>query len=219
MRLTTPPRHLVDLRVFGAATLPDRELVRLVCGPRIVDAAIDDAATALQLAPVAREAALLSSPHGPRLLAALELGRRAARVPSPSQARITGPADVVAAVGPRLGGDARFWLVAVDVRLRLARAVVIDVAIDVALAEDAIDDVVITALQQTLQAGCRRLLLLRRAVGPAVAGDHDGAVFNALRARGGLVGVDALDVVVLGDDGWCSLVRRGFGPPRDPRYR
>ena len=215
MRLSIPPRRLVDLRVFGAATLPDRELVRLVCGPRVVDADVDAAVSALELAPAAREGALLASPLGPRLLAALELGRRAARVPSSSQARITGPADVVAAVGARLVDDGRWWLVAVDVRLRLARAV----AIDVAIADDAIDDVVVTALQQTLQAGCRRLLLVRRAVGAAVAAGHDVAVLDALRARAGLVGVAALDVIRLGDDGWCSLVRLGFGPPRDPRYR
>jgi hypothetical protein len=213
MRLAIPPRRLVDLRVFGAATLPDRELVRLVCGARVADADVDAATAALELAPAAREGALLASPHGPRLLAALELGRRATRVPSSSFARIGGPADVVAAVGPRLGDDGRWWLVGLDVRLRLARAVALDVC-----ASDR-DDVVVAGLQQALQAGCRRLVLLRRRPGPAVPDDDDVAVLEALRARAGLVGVAALDVIRLGDDGWCSLVRLGFAPPRDPRYR
>lgn len=215
MRLAIPPRRLVDLRVFGAATLPDRELVRLVCGPRVSDVDVDTAVTALELAPAAREGVLLDSPHGPRLLAALELGRRAARVPSSSLARLCGPADVVAAVGPRVVDDARWWLVALDVRLRLARAV----ALEVGTGDDAIDDVVVLGLQQALQAGCRRLVLLRRRPGPAVPDDDDVAVLEALRARAGLIGVAALDVVRLGDDGWCSLVRLGFAPSRDPRYR
>lgn len=213
MRLATPPRRLVDLRVFGAATLPDRELVRLICGPRVADADLDAAVAALELSRGAREGALLDSPHGPRLLAALELGRRGIRVPSSSLARIGGPADVVAAVGPRLDEDTRWWLVALDVRLRLARAVALDAA-----AAD-LDDIVVTGLQQTLQAGCRRLLLLRRRPGPAVPDDDDVAALEGLRARACLVGVAALDVIRLGDDGWCSLVRLGFSPPRDPRYR
>jgi hypothetical protein len=212
MRLATPPRRLVDLRVFGAATLPDRELVRLICGPRVADADVDAAVAALELAPAAREGALLHAPHGPRLLAALELGRRAARVPSPSLARLCGPADVVAAVGPRLVDDPRWWVAALDVRLRLARAVGLD-------GGDTTDDVVVAALQQTLQAGCRRLLLLRRRPGPAVPADEDVAVLETARARAGLIGLAALDVIRLGDDGWCSLVRLGFAGPRDPRYR
>lgn len=214
MRLAIPPRRLVDLRVFGAATLPDRELVRLICGPRIADADVDAAVAALELAPAAREGALLHAPHGPRLLAALELGRRAVRVPSSSQARVCGPADVVAAVAARLGDDdARWWLVALDVRLRLARAVALKNG-----GSDG-DDIVVGGLQQALQAGCRRLLLLRRGPGPAVPDDEDLAVLEALRARAGVVGVAALDVIRLGDDGWCSLVRLGFAAPQDPRYR
>ena len=47
MHGTASPRRLVDLRVFGAATLPDRELVRLVCGPRIDDADVTTVTAAL----------------------------------------------------------------------------------------------------------------------------------------------------------------------------
>lgn len=210
MHAAIAPRRLLDLRVLGARALPARELVRLVCGPRVADDDVDDATAALDLAPAARDAVLLGSPCGPRLLAALELGRRTSHGGSPAQARVAGPADVVAAIATRIDEE-RCAVVGLDVRLRVARLQVLDAA--------PIDDVVVTALQQTLAAGCRRLVLVRRTAGPAAPGDADVAAFAALRARADLVGVAALDSVVLGDDGWCSLLRLGAAPPRDPRYR
>jgi hypothetical protein len=212
MHPATLPRRVVDLRVFGAATLPDRELVRLVCGARIDDAEVTRVTSALELAPVAREAVLLESPYGPRLLAALELGRRAGRLPSSALARIDSPGSLVAAMGPRLHGDQRWWLVAVDVRLRLARAIPFDF-------DEPRDACSTTALQATFQAGCRRFVLVRRVLGPAAWAAADVDWFCRLRVHAETVGVCALDAVQLGDDGWCSMVRQGVVAVRDHRYR
>ena len=227
------PRRLVDLRVLGARSLPSRTLVRLVAGSGPDDDAIDTATAALHLADATREAVLLESPAGPRLLAALELGRRAAANRSPAKTRIVGPGDAVAALSSRLVGDGRWWLLALDVRLRVARAVALTVATthdDTSLddhtntsnaANDDIadEDVAVGALQQTLAAACRRLVLVRQVDGPAVATAHDAALFVALRGRAAVVGVAALDAVIVGDDGWCSLLRLGCGPTRERRYR
>jgi hypothetical protein len=230
------PRRLVDLRVLGARSLPSRTLVRLVAGSGPDDDAIDTATAALHLADPAREAVLLESSVGPRLLAALELGRRAAAHRSPAKTRIVGPGDAVAALSSRLVGDGRWWLLALDVRLRVARAVALTVAgahdddsqedrtNDASAANDNVadvtdEDVAVGALQQTLAAACRRLVLVRQVDGPAVATARDAALFVALRGRAAVVGVAALDAVIVGDDGWCSLLRLGCAPTRERRYR
>jgi hypothetical protein len=223
------PRRLVDLRVLGARALPSRALVRLVAGPRPDDDVIDDATAALQLADPAREAVLLDSPVGPRLLAALELGRRAGACRSPANTRIVGPGDAVAALSSRLVGDGRWWLLALDVRLRVARAVPLTSACadevegsdDESAANDDVadDDVAVGALQQTLAAGCRRLVLVRQGPGPATPTARDVALLASLRERCGVVGVAALDAIIVGEDGWCSLLRLGCAPARERRYR
>jgi DNA repair protein RadC len=212
MRVSMSPRRLVDLRVFGAATMSDRELIRLVCGPRVEDDEVTTVASALELAPAAREGALLDSPHGPRLLAALELGRRAGRAPSSAAARLDSPGALVAALAQRLGEDQSWWVVAMDVRLRLARAVPLGCGGDL----DAWSSL---ALAETLRVGCRRFAVARRLVGPAVFSADDRARFAHVRDRAAPLGIRVLDAVVIGDDGWCSLVRQGHVALEEHRYR
>lgn len=205
------PRRERDIRALGARALDAPALVRLVCG-RVDDTAVDDAVHALGLEPSAREAALLQSPLGPRLLAAVELGRRAWLAPAPTATRITGPAEAVAALGPRLVDDEHLWLLALDVRLRVVAARSLG-------PRGAAFDVVGT-LQQTLMHGARRLVLVHRQTGPAIV---DSAVVGRLLAlveRAALVDVLVLDHVIAGDDGWVSLLRQGILPTRsDLRYR
>jgi len=205
-----PPKRTLDVRVLGARALPTRALVRLVAGPRADDADVDEAVTAIGLAHDARDAALLRSPIGPRVLAAVELGRRAACVPSPAAARILSPTDVVSAIGPRLV-ERRAVVVGLDVRMRIARVAELD----------SIDDDTGSAdvLQLTLAASCRRFIVVARREGPATPTAADVDRFSAVRARAGLVGVVAVDHVVVGDDGIASLVRLGLAAPREPRYR
>lgn len=206
------PRRERDLRVLGARGLDSAALVRLVCG-RVADDDVAEAVTALGLEPRARDAVLLRSPLGPRLLAAMELGRRAWLLPSPAATRITGPADVMAALAPRLVDDHSIWVIAIDVRLRVAGARPIDDGADV-------DDLVAGVLQQTLAVGCRRVVLVSRRPGPAIIDVDDAARLRLLRERGALVGVVVLDHVVCGDDGWASLLRLGVVEGSgDPRYR
>ncbi len=74
-------------------------------------------------------------------------------------------------------------------------------------------------LQDTLAAGCRRFCV----ASAAVAGDDDVAIsvddFVAIRAAAAMVGVNAIDHVVVGDNGWSSLLRQGAIDATDARYR
>ncbi len=208
------PRRHRDLRTIGARGLETHALVRLVCG-RVDDGDVADAVAALTLEPQARDAVLLRSPLGPRLLAAMELGRRACLVPVPTAARITGPADVVAALAARLVDDVRPWLAAVDVRLRIAGVRAVEAPIG---ADD--DDAVAAILQQTLALGCRRVVIVQRRPGPAVVDVSDAGFVSVLRARAASIGVVVLDHVICGDDGWASLLRLGvLEQSADRRYR
>ncbi len=203
------------MRVLGARALHTTALVRLVCGERAADDDVQHAARALQLDPAARDAALLRSLLGPKMLAVVELGRRAWLMPAPSSARVTSPAEAVAALGPRLADDSRLWLLALDVRLRVALARPLDVG-------DSADDEALTTtvLQHTLGAGCRRCLLVGRRPGPAIVSVDDAARLQQLRTAAGTVGVSALDHVLCGDDGWVSLLRLGVvAGSTDRRYR
>lgn len=195
-------KHPIDLCALGARALSTRALVHQLVGADDVDAAV----AALALHHRARDAALLDLKGGPRLLAALELGRRAWLHPPPIGARVTGPVDAVAAVAARLVDDARAIVIALDVRGRVARVVHID------------DDV--HALQTILGAGCTRGLVVEKVERAAVPAGADVDRALGVKARGVAVGVDVVDHVLVGDDGFCSLLRLGLlGPRTDRRYQ
>ena len=202
--MSRPPQ---DLAALGARALPTRSLLRVLLGPRVDDDVVDDAAAALFLHPRAREAALLRLAHGPRLLAAVELGRRAWMATPPLGTRLQGPADVAAIAGPLLVDERRPLVVCLDVRGRVARMAAVD------------DDDDVTVLQEILVAGCRRGIVCRRLSGLAVPTHDDVARLTGLRRAGALVGIDVADGVLLGDDGFCSLLRLGLiGAAQDRRY-
>jgi hypothetical protein len=199
-------KSTLDLRALGARSLSTRLLVQELV-PRADDAELEAAVAALALHPRARDPALLDLKHGPRLLAAVEIGRRAWLLSPVVGVRIQGPVDVVAVAGPRVVDDDRACVIAVDVRGRVARVGFVD---DIASAD---------ALRIVLGAGCRRAVVALRVARPAVPTTADVQRALVLRERGGVVDVDVLDVVLLGDDGFCSLLRLGLlGPAHDGRY-
>ena len=222
--------HSNDLVTLGAQTLPIRDLVAILLHHRAGQDDVRAAEDALSLVGSARDAALRSHPAGPRLLAAVERGRRAWMLPSPAGRRIRAPVDVAAVVAPRAApgeaGDST-WALAIDKRMTLARVARVHLDTD---HDGAHDDGAHGAcenddggagpiLRATLAAGCDRVVVAKRRAQRAVPTSADEANAHALRDAAALVGVALVDVVLLADDGFCSLVRLGMLPVADARYR
>lgn len=193
----------LELTTFGARALPTRELLRLLLR-RADDALLDRAAHALALVGAAREVALLDLPEGPRLAAALELGRRAWMLPSPRGRRVNSPVDVAAAVAPRALAE-ECWVMALDARLTLGRLV--PCADEPGL-----------LLRAALCGGAERMVVCTRRPLPAVPTSVDRERALELARLAAACSAPLLDWVLLGDDGFCSLLRTGLLPPVDRRY-
>jgi DNA repair protein RadC len=202
--------------------MPTKDLLALVLR-RTDDDELKSAESALALYGGARDAALRSLRSGPQLLAVVELGRRAWMGPSPAGRRIRAPVDVAAVVAPRvvddpamdertLGacggevGDERVWLLALDARLTVARVHVLPPSPG-------------ALLRSALAVGASYIIAARTRPTLAVPTHDDVRLAESLAAAGRTVGVRLLDVVVLGDDGFCSLLRLGIVPSLDQRYR
>lgn len=194
-----------DMTALGAASLPTRELLALA---GVADGEALAAEQALALVGAARDAAVRALKSGPRLAAALELGRRAWMLPSPAGRRVRAPVDVAAIAAPRFTSDEPANVViALDRRLTVARVTGSD-------AEPAL------VLRDTLGAGVTRVALgVNRRGHRAVPTTDDAARAEQLMAACKLVNVALIDIVILGDDGFSSLLRLGLVPWCDPRYR
>jgi hypothetical protein len=199
-----PPPTPTDLTALGARALPTTALVRSLL-PRADDRCVARVVEALALHGPARTAALLDLHGGPRVMAAVELGRRAWLQP-PCGTQVADPADVVALATPRLVDDTRIHAIALDVRSRVARCV-------------AVDDEPAAWLQQVLMVGCRRVVLVRRLLGPSTPRYDEGVRARAWQDAAAIVGVAVVDVVWCGDDGYCSALRAGLVRAVDGRYR
>lgn len=201
-----------DLCALGAAALPSRDLLRLLVKRPMADDELDAALHALTLVGRPREVACRQLRCGPQLLAALELGRRAWMLPRPTGRRIRGPVDVVSMVAPRAvdEGEAGAWVVVLDARLALAR---IERVAPVGAK---------TVLRTTLAAGATRAVLVAGRRGSAAPEPADLHLVSSIVTAGDVVGVQLLDAIVLGEDGFSSLLRLGAMPAghvSDPRYR
>ena len=150
------------------------------------------------------------------MLLLLLLRRRAWMLPSPAGRRVRAPVDVAAVVAPRALEDeprstadassSRVWLLSLDARLTLARLVPLP-------AEP------LAILQGALAAGAVRIVVARTRPSRAVLTTDDSSFAEQLEAAARVVGVTLVDIVILGDDGFCSLMRLGTVPHVDPRYR
>lgn len=76
------------------------------------------------------------------------------------------------------------------------------------------------ALTMTLAGGCARLVIaMNRRGARAVPTVEDTVLARRLEAACATVGVKLIDVVLLGDDGFASLLRLGIIDGGDGRYR
>lgn len=204
---------ITDVCVVGARLLADEALVRLVVGPRAAEQIVSAATHALSLSGSARMAALRDLPCGPRILAAVELGRRATHVPLPGRRRIQGPSEAAACLTGH-GDDEResLFVLALDARLRLARLA------EIPGTESMVSTSPADILGVALAAGCSRLVLAHRHLGAATPSQADLDGTATLVRAADVLGVIVFDHVILGDDGHQSMLHLGFLPPRDARY-
>jgi hypothetical protein len=198
------PMRTEDLCALGANTMATKDLVAILAGGR--DDEVIEAERALSLTGPPRDAALRSLHAGPRLLAAVELGRRAWMTPSPAGRRMRSPVDVAAVIAPRAEVDDGLWVLSLDVRLTLARVERTDAAPG-------------NVLRSTLAAACRRMVVAIRRANRAVPDSADEDLALAIAGASAVVDVGLVDFVILGDDGFCSLARLGLLPACDARYR
>lgn len=221
--MSTPPhdRPRERLRRLGASPLSDRELLILVVGAgtrgrpasRIADGLLG-AAGSSGLPLLARRSvdALGGLPGvGPalaaRLVAAFELGRRAAASVRPETVRVTGPAEVAARMRPRLADleQEEFHLLLLDRQHRIVDERPITRGIlDASLIHPR------EVFRPAVEAGAAAILVVHNhPSGDPTPSAEDRAVTRQLREAGAIVGIPLLDHIVVARDGWRALGSEG----------
>lgn len=177
------------------------------------------ACRALALSGDARTRALRDHRAGDRLLAALELGRRACLAPTQVRRRLRGPADAAALMRPLLAGVTPSPSSSAPSSVHVLALLSLDVRMRVVAADVLAPSTPGVVLRRTLSLGANRALVGRVTAGPAVPRSDDvDAALELLRAAR-LVDCCLVDWIILGDDGTASLARLGLLEPGDARYR
>lgn len=214
------------LRALGARSLSDRELVALVLGSGGGGRSAFDVADRLlagwngSLRGVASaDAATLEAVHGigaataSRLLAAMELGRRAATEETPEDEPIRGPEDVFRRLGPRLRDlpQEEFHALLLNTRHRVIREVMVTRGIlDASLIHPR------EVFRLAVVEGAAAVILAHNhPSGDPTPSAEDRAVTRQLSAAGRALGIPVLDHVIVGGAAFRSLGGQGM-PDADP---
>jgi DNA repair protein RadC len=201
----------------GPGALSNRELVAVVLGVGSSRASALDLAEEL-LASGMRELFAQSAPEllsrhglGPakagRLLAALELGARLASEPLAERPEFRTPADAARYLLPRYGPRPveTFGLLALDVRRRLRREVVVSVG---CLTSSLVHPREV--FQEAVTARAAGLILFHNhPSGDPEPSAEDVGLTRRLAQAGQLMGIEVLDHLVLGAGRFVSLKERG----------
>jgi DNA repair protein RadC len=199
----------------SAATLSDAELVAVVLGSGVRGRDALAVATELLDAPggVAGLAALpaarltratgVGSSRAARLLAAIELGRRAVSGPRAPRPRVASPAAAAEYLLPRVGRlrEEHFGVLLLDTRHRLIRAVMVSVgSLDASLVHPR--EVFRAAAEHSAAA---IVLFHNHPSGDPAPSAEDLTLTRRLVQAGELMGIGVVDHVVLGDACWHSV--------------
>jgi DNA repair protein RadC len=199
----------------GASALGDQELVALLLGSGIrgrdalsAAAALLDAVGGAAHLAVAPAHVLMRSPGvGPsraaRLLAAVELGRRALAGPRVPRPRVATPAAVAGYLLPRFGGhrEERFGVLLLDTKHRVIRAVVVSMGtLDASMVHPR--EVFRAAAEHSASAV---VLFHNHPSGDPLPSADDLLLTRRLAQAGELMGIAVIDHVVLGDACWHSI--------------
>jgi DNA repair protein RadC len=208
------------LRSLGSRTLATRELLAILVGSGGRDgSAMDVADLLLQRAggSLRRLAALpattltevpgVGAATAARVLASLELGRRAGSEESPARHRIQGPRDVLVRMGPHLRDleHEEFHALLLNSQHRVIRDVLVTRGIlDASLIHPR--EVFKPAIVESAAAV---ILVHNHPSGDPTPSAEDRAVTRQLAAAGRSVGIHVLDHVILGDGRFVSLMEEG----------
>lgn len=203
------------LLAHGAAALSDQELVAVVLGAGIRDRdalrlAADVLGAAGDLAGLAsRSVARLMRTRGvgatraARLVAAVEIGRRAVAGPRAARPRLATPAAVGAYLLPRHGGhpEERFGVALLDTRHRLLRTITLTQGtLDASLVHPR--DVFRAAAEHSAAA---LVVFHNHPSGDPTPSLDDVQLTRRLVEAGELMGIAVVDHIVLGDACWHSV--------------
>jgi DNA repair protein RadC len=208
------------LRALGAAALAARELVALLVGSGGSAGSADAIAEAIlarcdgslrRLASL--DVAALEGVTGvgaataARILAALELGRRAAVESSGERDRIRGPADVHLRLGPRLRDlpQEEFHALLLDSRHRVLR--------EALLTRGTLDASLVSPREvfrlAVVEGAAAVILAHNHPSGDPAPSPDDRAVTRQIAEAGRALGIPVLDHVILGDGRYASLAEEG----------
>lgn len=142
-----------------------------------------------------------------RVLAALELGRRAAAEASVRDDPVRGPADVFRRIGPRLRDlpQEEFHALLLNTRHRIVR--------EVAVTRGILDASLIHPREvfrpAVVESAAGVILVHNHPSGDPTPSAEDRAVTRQLAEAGRALGIPVLDHVIVGDGGYASLAQEG----------
>jgi DNA repair protein RadC len=145
-----------------------------------------------------------------RLLAGMELGRRALAQAGPPRARLASPREVAAYLLPRFGAAdvEQFGVLLLDARHRVLHAKVLTRG-----TVDASPAYPRDVFREAAVAGAAAVVLFHNhPSGDATPSLEDIALTRRLRLAGELMGIDVIDHIILGDATYCSLREAGHVP-------
>ncbi len=210
------------LAMHGARALSDAELIAVVLGTGASMLPVQVAsAQLLEHAGGLYELARLSSSElerqpgvgttkASRLLASFELGARLATRPLARAAAISSSRDLDAALRPRLRDEHREHFVAIPVDARNRPLAMIDIAVGGLTACCISPGDIFRPVLRHPAVGV--LFAHNHPSGEAAPSEEDAAVTHRLAHVGKLLGVQVLDHVILGRDGYFSFLDAGLLP-------
>jgi DNA repair protein RadC len=144
------------------------------------------------------------------LVAAFELGRRAAAEPARREARIQGPADVFRRLGPALRDrrQEEFWVLYLDTQNR----VICERCVTVGLLNSSLVHPREVFAPAIARAAASVLLAHNHPSGDPDPSPEDLEVTWQLVESGRLLGIPVRDHIVIGDGRYISLLERGLVP-------
>ncbi|MGQ0735682.1 MAG: RadC family protein [Acidobacteriota bacterium] len=215
MGMASADRPRERLARAGTSSLGDSELVALLLGSGVrAHSALGIAEDVLELAGGVRGLPRLGlddlrsicgigAPQASRLLAAVELGRRALSSGGERRPRLLSGASCGAYLLPRFGAqrEERFGVLLLDTRLRVIRAEILSVGtVDSSLAHPRE-----VFRRAALASAARVVLFHNHPSGDPTPSPEDLLLTSRLKAAGHVMDIPVVDHVILGDGCWLSL--------------